>query len=117
MRYFEIYRNCCVVKHDKEMSKEDFEAVMWAEAYEIAYQELVADGAITPWDELDRPYESEEDNGKLDDRAEIVYDRIVKEAEGSRYNGAGNFYLSGDFYIYVRDDDTDIYDMKSRRPN
>ena len=33
------------------------------------------------------------------------------------YNGAGNFYLSGDFYIYVRDDGTDLWDMKSRRPN
>lgn len=99
MRYFKVYRNCCTVRKDEEMKWEDFDRMVWNEAWETAYNAT-------------EPYDGEEDDRFLDrvsEEACEVMDVVFRGAE-SDYG-----YCAGDYHLYVKDDDVNLWDIP--RPN
>ena len=96
MRYFRVYRRCCRVKRDKELTQTEFEKAMWEEAWERAYME-------SDWDD-----ESESEDVYLDrvnGIADTIYEIMIAEACKSGC-------CFGDYYMYIRDDDTSILDIE-----
>ena len=92
MKYFKIYhKNCTVNKAYWEITKDDFD---------------VEAGDYAAWNTLD----FENEDGNIDyDAADVAMSEIVEriEEEAASVNG----FNVGDYSLYIRDDDADMYDI------
>lgn len=98
MRYFLIYRNGCNKdwKCDRELTRDGFVAHLRNFAYGVVWK--FGDACGIPVD--DRPIDEME--MEADYIAEKLYNVSTRE---------GGVRL-GDFHLYMRDDDTSIYDIE-----
>lgn len=92
MRYFKIYHNNITVKKAYwEISKDDFDT----ELGDYAAQN-------TP--------DFEDEDGNLDyDACEKAMDEVISKAEAEAMSENG--FNAGDYNLYIRDDDSDMYDI------
>lgn len=92
MKYFKIYhRNCRVAKAYNEMTEDQFNAEIDNYADENATWETDEDGNL--------------DFDKLDQEQVEIIDRVKEEAESE------DGFDYGDYNLYIRDDDFDMYDI------
>ena len=97
MKYYKVYRKCCrVAKSVEELSWEEFDQSVWNEAWEDAY--------VTTEQRDDE--EDDEWLDKVESRATSVLDKYFEQAQTE------SGLCAGDFYLYVRGDDTHPWDMK-----
>lgn len=98
MKYFKIYRKGCICsKVYYELTEGDFNV----EVGDICNDLDTGDIPLTE--------DGMEDYEELDNRLSKIAEEVEKEAKSD------GGYCAGDYYLYIRDDDADLFDMA--RPN
>ena len=104
MRYFKVYRKCCVCANTRfELSEDRLEDLLWECANNRAYEELDSEGELE--DETaddDAFYRNLE---ALDERAGQLFDDFLTETKSE------NGFCAGEFYLYAVTDDKSIWDF------